>query len=96
MVHSFPTRRSSDLAKRKQTRNLEDGSDPSVKGAWLTGCLAYKWKSNMTINGAYELTYMKTDFGAQAVNSMRHPGATGNTSRRDLHHSVIVMMARSF
>jgi SH3-like domain-containing protein len=82
--------------KRSQTRNLEDGSSPKVKGAWLTGCLAYKWKKKMTINGAYELTYMNTNFGPQAENSMRHPAGSGTTTRRDLNHSLIVTLGYWF
>jgi SH3-like domain-containing protein len=82
--------------KRKQTENLEDGSSPSIKGAWLSGCVLYKWKPKMTINGAYELTYMKTDFGPQAANSMRHPAGSGNTSRTDLNHSITVSIGYAF
>jgi hypothetical protein len=82
--------------KRKQTTNLEDGSSPSTKGAWLTGCLLYHWKPKMTINGAYELTYMNTSFGPQAPNSMRHPAGAGESSRRDLHHSVTVTVGYTF
>ena len=82
--------------KRKQTRNLEDGSNPKVKGAWLTGCLVYKWKKNMTINGAYELTYMSTNFGPQAANSMRHPVGSGTTTRKDLNHAVIATIGYWF
>ena len=82
--------------KRRQTKNLEDGSNPKVKGAWITGCLAYKWKPKMTINGLYELTYMNTNFGAQAVNSTRHPAGSGTTTRRDLNHAVILMIGYAF
>jgi hypothetical protein len=83
-------------AGRVQTRGLEDGSDPSVKGAWLTACGMYKWKSNMTINAAYELTYMTTDFGPREPTSMRHAATGDNVKRKDLTHSLVVMMARAF
>jgi hypothetical protein len=82
--------------KRSQTRNLEDGASPKVKGAWLTGVLAYKWKKKMTINGSYELTYMNTNFGPQAENSMRHPAGSGTTTRRDLNHAVILTIGYWF
>jgi SH3-like domain-containing protein len=82
--------------KRKQTVGLEDGMQPKTKAAWLTTCFAYRWKPDMTIDGIYELTLQTTQFGDQNPNGMRHSPGVGETSRRDLNHTITVGLSKMF
>ncbi|HEU0029596.1 MAG TPA: SH3 domain-containing protein [Kofleriaceae bacterium] len=82
-------------ASVKQTKNLEDGQDPSAKGACLGAGFTYRWKPAMDIQATYDLNYMKYSFGAPVDTSMRgHMGT--DVKRTDIFHAVTVGIAKAF
>jgi hypothetical protein len=82
-------------ASRTQTANLEDGASPSSKAVWVGLALTYKWKPDMNLEGAYNLAYATTDFGAPVATSQRlHTGTA--VSRTDIYHAVTFGIAKAF
>lgn len=82
-------------ASLKQTKNLEDGASPSVKGLCFGGVFNYRWKSDMDIQATYDLNYESYSFGAPVMTSMR--GHTGTSvARSDTFHAVAVGIAKAF
>ncbi len=79
----------------KQTKNLEDGKNPSAKGACVGAGFTYRWKPNMDIQATYDLNYTRLKFGAPLDTSMR--GHTGTSvARTDVFHGVTVGIAKAF
>ena len=79
----------------KQTKNLEDGSSPSAKGANLGAGFTYRWKKEMDLQATYDLNYTSLSFGAPVAGSMRmHTGTS--VSRTDINHTVAVGIAKAF
>lgn len=78
-----------------QTKNLEDGADPSVKKYVLGAGLIYRYKPGWDINGGYDLNYASVSFGAPVAGSMR--GHTGTAvQRKDVNHTISVGLAKAF
>jgi hypothetical protein len=74
-------------ASVQQTKNLEDGANPSAKSVCLGGMFSYQWQKKMALQGTYDLNYASFSFGAPIANSMR--GHTGTAaSRTDIFHTV--------
>lgn len=78
-----------------QTKNLEDGKDPSVTKVQFGVGATYRWKPSMDISAGYDLNYASLSFGAPVMTSMR--GHTGTSvSRTDTNHTVAVGIAKAF
>jgi len=78
-----------------QTKNLEDGANPSAKRYTLGGLFSYRWKSGFDLQASYDLNYASVEFGAPIATSMR--GHTGTAvSRTDLTHTVAFGLAKAF
>lgn len=82
-------------ASMQQTKGLEDGQETGVKGLMGGIGFTYRWKPAMDINAAYDLNFMKYNFGAPLASSMRgHMG--DSTARTDVFHAVTVGVAKAF
>lgn len=78
-----------------QTKNLEDGANPSAKRVTFGTGFTYRWKPSMDIQATYDLNYGSMSFGAPVANSQRmHTGTA--VSRTDLNHTVAVGIAKAF
>ncbi|MEO7092298.1 MAG: SH3 domain-containing protein [Polyangiales bacterium] len=78
-----------------QTKNLEDGANPSVTKITLGAGVTYRWKPGIDLSGGYDLNYASLSFGAPVATSMR--GHTGTSvSRKDVNHTVAVGIAKAF
>jgi len=78
-----------------QTKALEDGSKPSAKAYCLGALFTYHWKSDMDLQGTYDLNYGSYDFGPPMTGSMRvHMGT--DTTRTDIFHTVTFGIAKGF
>jgi hypothetical protein len=83
-------------ASLKQTKGLEDGSNPSAKAACLGAGMTYRWKKTMDIQATYDLQYAKVSFDGLATPSMRGHPAGADVSRTDLFHVLTVGIAHAF
>jgi hypothetical protein len=73
----------------QQTKNLEDGANPSASGACFGGVFTYRWKPKMDLQATYDLNYASLSFGAPVMGSMRtHTGMS--SSRADTMHTIAV------
>jgi len=63
-------------ASVSQTKNLEDGTDPSAKAVFLGGVLTYRWKPKMDLQFTYDLAYTSISFGGlpPATSQRGHTG----------------------
>ncbi len=82
-------------ASVKQTVNLEDGSQPTAKGATAGAGLTYRWRSDLDIQATYDLNYTSLSFGAPPASSMRGHMAT-SVSRSDVNHTIAFGVAKAF
>lgn len=78
-----------------QTKNLEDGADPSVTKVTFGIGATYRWKPSLDISAGYDLNYASLSFGAPIMTSMRGHTGTG-VSRKDTNHTVAVGIAKAF
>ncbi|MDB4958133.1 MAG: hypothetical protein JWO36_5702 [Myxococcales bacterium] len=78
-----------------QTKNLEDGADPSAKSVDVGGLISYKWQKTMSLQGTYDLNYASYSFGAAVANSMRGHTGTG-VGRTDIFHTITFGIAYGF
>lgn len=79
-----------------QTKNLEDGKDPSAKGALLEAAVTYRFRKDIDIVGIYDLTFFSMSFGAPVPTSKRDPVGMGNVSRGDQFHSFTLGIGKAF
>ena len=78
-----------------QTKNLEDGANPSAKRITFGTGFTYRWKPSMDIQATYDLNYGSMSFGAPIATSQRmHTGTS--VSRTDINHTVAVGVAKAF
>ena len=71
----------------QQTKNLEDGANPSAKGFCFGGSFIYRWKPKLDLAANYDLNYASLSFGAPVTGSMRtHTGMS--SSRGDTLHTI--------
>lgn len=82
-------------ASMKQTRRLEDGADPSVRGALVGLTATYAWKRGIDLMASYDLVYQSIAFGSQVTDSMRQH-APGEVSRTDIFHAITFGVAKGF
>jgi hypothetical protein len=82
-------------ASLQQTKNLEDGDNPSAKGVVVGAGLTYRWKPDMDIQATYDFNYTRYDFGTP-IPSLREHMATQNLKRTDLFHGVTVGVGKAF
>jgi hypothetical protein len=78
-----------------QTKNLEDGANPTAKRITFGTGLTYRWKPGMDIQATYDLNYASLSFGAPVATSMRNHMGTG-VARTDLNHTVAVGIEKAF
>ncbi|MBA3458387.1 MAG: SH3 domain-containing protein [Deltaproteobacteria bacterium] len=78
-----------------QTKNLEDGADPSVKKIVIGAGVTYRWKPGIDLSGGYDLNYASLKFGAPVATSMRGHAGT-SVARTDLNHTIAVGIAKAF
>ncbi len=78
-----------------QTKNLEDGADPSAKRYTVSGVVNYKYSAGFDLNFGYDLNYAALTFGAPIATSMRMHTGTG-VARKDLNHTVSAGIAKAF
>ncbi len=78
-----------------QTKNLEDGANPSVTKITLGAGVTYRWKPGIDLSGGYDLNYASLKFGAPIATSMRGHTGTG-VARKDTNHTVAVGIAKAF
>ena len=84
-------------ASMQQTKGLEDGDATKAKGVMGGVGFTYRWKPSLDINAAYDLNYMKYDFGVPSMTSARgHDAAGTSTGRTDVFHAVTVGVAKAF
>lgn len=82
-------------ASVKQTKRLEDGANPSAKGALIGTGLTYAWKKTFFIQATYDLNFFRKSFGAPVDGSNRqHMGMA--SARTDVFHQATVGVARAF
>ncbi|HET7506596.1 MAG TPA: SH3 domain-containing protein [Kofleriaceae bacterium] len=85
------------LASVKQTKNLEDGTDPSAKALFLGGSLTYRWKPRMDLQLTYDLSYTSLSFGGPApATSMRGHTAGMTASGSDFNNALAGGIAYAF
>ena len=72
-----------------QTKNLEDGTNPSAKALFLGGALTYRWKPKMDLQATYDLTYESLSFGGPppATSQRGHTG-TATRSGSDFNNAL--------
>jgi len=80
-----------------QTKNLEDGTNPSAKALFLGGALAYRWKPKMDLQATYDLTYEAVSFGGPppATSQRGHMG-TATSSGSDFNNALSFGIAYAF
>jgi len=86
-------------ASVKQTKNLEDGTDPSAKALFLGGAVTYRWKPRMDLQANYDLSYTSLSFdGLPPMNSQRGHDLTktGVRSGSDFNNALSVGIAYAF
>lgn len=81
--------------KRTQTKGLEDGAASKVIAVWASGVASYQWKSSVTLDAGYQLSYAKTRWAGAATGSMRGTAATA-AARSDLAHTITVGLGKRF
>jgi hypothetical protein len=80
-----------------QTKNLEDGTDPSVKALFLGGVFTYRWKPKMDLQATYDLTYESLSFGGAApATSQRGHKAGATSSGSDFNNALSFGIAYAF
>ncbi|HEU4726236.1 MAG TPA: SH3 domain-containing protein [Kofleriaceae bacterium] len=85
------------LARVEQTKNLEDGTDPSAKAVFVGGSLTYRWKPRMDLRVTYDLSYTSLSFGGPApATSMRGHTAGMTASGSDLNNALAAGIAYAF
>ncbi len=78
-----------------QTKNLEDGANPTVKRYTVSAILNYKYGSGFDLNFGYDLNYASLTWGAPIAASMRmHTGTA--VARTDLNHTVSAGVSKAF
>lgn len=80
-------------SKLTQTKNLEDGSNPSAKSACFGLGFSYRWKQAMDLQATYDLNYVKAKFGDPPADSMR---PHDNASRTDISHALTFGVGKAF
>jgi len=80
-----------------QTKNLEDGTDPSAKALFLGGALTYRWRPKMDLQATYDLTYESLSFGGPppATSQRGHVG-TATRSGSDFNNALSFGIAYAF
>jgi len=78
-----------------QTKNLEDGANPSATKVTFGTGVTFRWKPGMDLQATYDLNYASLSFGAPMANSQRLHTGTG-VARTDLNHMVAVGIAKAF
>ena len=78
-----------------QTKNLEDGANPTVKKIVLGIGATYRWKRSLDLSAGYDLNYASLTFGAPVMNSMRGHAGT-SVARKDINHTVALGVAKAF
>ena len=78
-----------------QTKNLEDGANPSATKVTFGTGVTYRWKPGMDLQVTYDLNYASLSFGAPIANSQRMHTGTG-VARTDLNHTVAFGIAKAF
>lgn len=78
-----------------QTKNLEDGANPTVKKIVFGVGATYRWKPGIDLSAGYDLNYASLTFGAPVATSMRGHAGT-SVSRKDVNHTVAVGVAKAF
>jgi hypothetical protein len=85
------------LARVKQTKNLEDGTDPSARSLFVGGILTYRWKPRMDLQATYDLSYTSLSFGGPApAGSMRGHTAGMTPSGSDFNNALAAGIAYAF
>ena len=78
-----------------QTKNLEDGQNPSVKKYVLGAGITYRLRPGWAVNGGYDLNYASISWDTPMATSMR--GHTGTAvQRKDTNHTISVGIAKAF
>ncbi len=73
----------------QQTKNLEDGTNPSAKALFLGGVLTYRWKPKMDLQATYDLMYESVSFGGPPpANSQRGHTGTATRSGSDFNNAL--------
>lgn len=80
-------------ASMRQTKNLEDGANPSLKAIGLGASLTYRLSKSFEVIAGYDLNYMGVDFGAPVMSSLRDHMGT-NVKRTDIFHTVTFGVAK--
>jgi hypothetical protein len=79
----------------EQTKNLEDGANPTASGEILGMAATYRWKPGMDIQATYDLNHDSLSWGAPVTGSMRvHTGTAA--SRGDTMHTLAVGIVKQF
>jgi hypothetical protein len=85
------------LASVSQTKNLEDGTNPSAKAVFLGGVFTYHWKPKMDLQATYDLTYESLSFGgAPPATSQRGHMGTTTRSGSDFNNAISAGIAYAF
>jgi hypothetical protein len=80
-----------------QTKNLEDGTKPDAKGAFVGLGVVYRWKPKMELQFRYDLSYLSVSFGGMApATSVRGHTGTGPSSGADFNNALSGGIAYAF
>lgn len=78
-----------------QTKNLEDGENPTVKRYTVSAIFNYKYSNGFDLNFGYDMNYAALTWGAPVMSSMRmHTGTS--VARTDLNHTVSGGISKAF
>lgn len=84
-------------ASVSQTKNLEDGTDPSAKALFLGGAVSYRWKPKMDLQATYDLSYTSLSFsGVAPTTSQRGHARMATSSGSDFNNALSVGIAYAF
>jgi hypothetical protein len=80
-----------------QTKNLEDGTDPSASAVFASVNVMYHLTRKMDVQLAYDLTYESLKFGGMApATSQRGHTGTAPSTGSDIYHIVSLGIAYGF
>ncbi|MDX2090992.1 MAG: SH3 domain-containing protein [Kofleriaceae bacterium] len=78
-----------------QTKNLEDGANPTAKRINFGAGFVYRFNKSFDLNFAYDLNYASMTFGAPLMTSQRNHTGTG-VERSDLNHTLAGGVIKAF
>jgi hypothetical protein len=83
------------LARRTQTKGLEDGAGSKATALWGGALVQYALDDTYKVSGEYQYAYAKTTWNGVKEGSMRPHGAD-SARRKDHAHLLMIGVGRTF